>query len=228
MTAKKFIGIVVFTFLSLVLIEACTDMGSNVPMASTSPIISSIEPDSATAGDTVRVRGKNFGGTRGSNNLDFAPEIVARVFFLWTDTLIVALVPDSAATGNVFISVNGIESNGIQFKTPIHGTIISFSKTIQPILSSNCAVSGCHTGLSPSSGLNLSTYAGVRAGGNFFRTNVVIPYDSTDSDIMKMIRSSNNPLGIRMPESGKYASTGLPDSLIVQIGTWIQQGALNN
>jgi hypothetical protein len=32
----------------------------------------------------------------------------------------------------------------------------------------------------------------------------------------------------RMPFSGQYASTGLPDTMIAKVGLWIQQGALNN
>ncbi len=102
----------------------------------------------------------------------------------------------------------------------------SFATDVHPILLAHCATTGCHAGSTPSSGFNQSTYAGVRAGGVNYGTNVVIPGDSTNSGIMKELRGT----GIvgRMPFGGQYASTGLPDTMIVKIGLWIQQGALNN
>jgi len=102
----------------------------------------------------------------------------------------------------------------------------SFANDIHPILLANCATPGCHAGQNPSSGYNQSTYAGVRAGGVNYGTNVVIAGDSTNSGIMKELRGT----GIvgRMPFGGPYAATGLPDTMIVKIGLWIQQGALNN
>jgi hypothetical protein len=125
--------------------------------------------------------------------------------------------------------VGGIASNGFQFKTSVAvDTLISFSAKVLPIFLNNCAVSGCHSGSSPLAGFNPSTYQGLRAGGFTFGTSVVIAFDSTNSGVMQMIRSSANPYGLRMPQGGQYFATGLPDSLIVTIGTWIQQGALNN
>ena len=102
---------------------------------------------------------------------------------------------------------------------------VRFSTIVQPILLSNCAIPGCHTGSSPTSGFNQSSYAGVRAGGSQFGSSVVIPGDSTDSKIIQKLRGK---AGERMPLSGTYAATGLPDSMIVQIGTWIMQGAKDN
>jgi len=97
--------------------------------------------------------------------------------------------------------------------------------TVQLILLNNCAIPGCHTASSPASGFNQSSYAGVIAGGNQFGSSVVIPGDSTDSKIVQKLRGK---AGERMPLAGTYAATGLPDSLIVQIGTWIMQGAKDN
>lgn len=102
----------------------------------------------------------------------------------------------------------------------------SFANDIHPILLANCAIAGCHTGTSPVSGFNQSTYAGVRDGGVNYGVNVVIAGDSTNSGIMKELRGT----GIvgRMPFGGPFASTGLPDTMIVKIGAWIVQGATNN
>lgn len=112
-----------------------------------------------------------------------------------------------------------------------------FNRDVHPILLANCAISGCHSGSSPQAGFNQDTYAGVRAGGATFGANVVQPGDSSSSSsnnavgsgIMKMIRNVNNPFGnFRMPLTGPYSASGLPDSLIVKVGKWIHQGARNN
>ena len=114
---------------------------------------------------------------------------------------------------------------------------VRFSTVVHPILLANCAISGCHHPPAPTANFDQTTYAGVRAGGATFGPNVIHPGDSSyssastsvGSGIMKMLRNTNNPYGnFRMPQGGQYVSTGLPDSMIVQIGTWIMQGAKNN
>lgn len=219
----------IFIILFAAVIDSCKDMGSNVPVKPVTPIIAGIRPDSGAVGDTVAITGSSFGSVQGSSSILFAPGITATTILSWSNDTIVVKVPTGAVTGNVSISVNGTTSNGFQFKASTAVvTFVSFQTDVLPILLNNCAVSGCHTGSSPSSGFNASTYEGVRAGGSKYGTSVVIQNDSTNSGIMKMIRSTQNLYGIRMPPSGKYSATGLPDSLIVTIGTWIQQGASNN
>jgi len=102
----------------------------------------------------------------------------------------------------------------------------SFANDIHPILLANCATSGCHSGTSRASGFDQSTYAGVRAGGANYGTSIVIPGDSSNSGIMKVLRGTG--LVSRMPLSGTFASSGLPDTMIVKIGAWIVQNAPNN
>jgi hypothetical protein len=146
--------------------------------------------------------------------------------------------------GLIFL-VNIVESckdQGSEVLQPPQNPIVQddsvrFNRDIHPILLANCAISGCHAGSSPAANFNQETYTGVRAGGATFGTNVIKPGDSTysssatnvGSGIMKMLRNVNNPYGnFRMPLTGTYAATGLPDSMIVRIGKWIVQGALNN
>lgn len=226
---KNVTFIEVFVVLVLSGIGGCKDMGSNVPPPPVIPTITAIQPDSAVVGDTVTITGSNFGNTQGSSSILFSPGIAAAVVPLWGNTSIVVKVPSGAVTGNVSISVNGTTSNGFQFKTSVAvDTTVSFSARVLPILLANCAVSGCHSGTSPIANFNPSTYAGLRNGGFSYHQNVVLAGDSTNSGLMKMIRGTNNLYGLRMPQKGQYFTTGLPDSMIVTIGTWIKQGALNN
>jgi hypothetical protein len=217
-----------FILIIVVGLDACKDMGSEVPPTIPAPTITSIQPDSAAIGDTVTIKGANFGATQGTSSVFFAPGVTATVS-TWSDVSIRVKVPVGTATGAVSVTVNGTASNGVQFKTSTAtNSAVSFSAEILPIMMNNCAVSGCHTGSSPLAGFNPSTYAGLRAGGFTYGASVVIANDSTNSGLMKMIRGTNNLIGLRMPQKGQYFATGLPDSLIVAIGTWIQQGALNN
>ena len=85
---------------------------------------------------------------------------------------------------------------------------VTYSKTIKPILQSNCYTS-CHTGSNPNSGFRLDTYAGVKAkvdGGRLYGAVAHLPGFSA------------------MPKG----RPSLPQCDISQIKIWIDAGALNN
>jgi len=137
--------------------------------------------------------------------------------------------------------IQGCKDAGTEIPVPAAPPVVQddssrFNRDVHPILLANCAISGCHSGSSPLAGFNQETYAGVRAGGATFGTNVIQPGDSSSSSsnnavgsgIMKMVRNVNNQIMIRMPPQGTFSASGLPDSLIVKIGKWIKQGARNN
>lgn len=42
-------------------------------------------------------------------------------------------------------------------------SVITYQNKIEAIIQNNCAISGCHTGVSPTGGLFLDTYAQVKA-----------------------------------------------------------------
>lgn len=80
---------------------------------------------------------------------------------------------------------------------------VSFSATIQPILSQNCA--SCHSG----QGVDLTAYAGVR--------NLVVPGTPASSTLYSVVA------GGRMPPNGS-----LSQAQMQAIADWIYQGAQNN
>jgi hypothetical protein len=99
---------------------------------------------------------------------------------------------------------------------------VSFSKHVQPIYTSRCAISGCHVAPDPRAGLNLTKgvayantvnvpavqYTGVR----------VLPNDPANSILYLLVQDG------LMPARGDRLS-----SIEVQIiKKWIEQGALNN
>lgn len=84
---------------------------------------------------------------------------------------------------------------------------VTYHGTVKPILQAKCV--GCHSGASPSAGINLSTWAGV---------NSTAQAGSLTGSINHL--PSYSP----MPKSGPK----LPPCEIRQIEIWVSQGAPNN
>lgn len=83
-------------------------------------------------------------------------------------------------------------------------TGVSFSSEIEAIIVGNCAVSGCHVGASPQSGLDLSTYPDIKA-------------IADNGSLVGRITRSSGPL---MPPTG-----ALPNCEIEKIKLWVDRGA---
>lgn len=210
-----------FPFLLLAVLMAfmaasCDDLGDPVaPPAppSSSPVITSLLPDSGAVGDTVTILGSRFGASQGSSTIVFGT-VTASPIGAWNDSLLRTKVPAGAVTGAVKVTVNGTASSGRTFK--VLGTVaLSFSSDIVPIFSARgCA--GCHGG---SGGLNVTPYASLMAGGN--SGAVVVPFDGEGSRLVRKLRGT---AGTRMPQGG----SALPENEIQKFVQWINQGALNN
>lgn len=86
-------------------------------------------------------------------------------------------------------------------------TDVSFSAVVKPIIETNCQ--GCHSGGSPSGGINLSAYAGIKA----------------QADNGRLLGSIDWQEGFsRMPQGGPK----LDQCTVDQIAAWISDGAQNN
>ena len=91
---------------------------------------------------------------------------------------------------------------------------ISYSETIEPLISS---CTGCH---GSSAGLSLSSYANLMSGGN--SGAIVIAGDGSGSLIVKKLRGTAS--GSQMPKN----QNPLGEVTINLIETWINEGALDN
>lgn len=92
---------------------------------------------------------------------------------------------------------------------------VYFANTILPILTSNCAKSGCHDAASHQEGLVLNSYNGIM--------RIVIPGNASASKLVSVITSTSSDNIMPRPPS-----LPLTSSQITAIKTWINQGALNN
>jgi subtilisin family serine protease/PKD repeat protein len=77
--------------------------------------LQSITPNSAPLGETVTLKGKNFGSAQGSGYVEFPDGPHAQIES-WSDTQIICTVPQTATSGNLFVITDQMErSNGIYF-----------------------------------------------------------------------------------------------------------------
>jgi hypothetical protein len=108
------------------------------------------------------------------------------------------------------------------------GAAVSFQSDIEPLFDKSCA--SCHTpdGRSPIGlqvgGLNLSSYARVRAGGAVRGERDVVPGRPCASGLFQKV-SLSPPFGARMPLNGPPF---LEDGEIQLLHDWIAEGALEN
>lgn len=89
-----------------------------------------------------------------------------------------------------------------------------FVNDIMPLISSNCAMSGCHDNITHADGVRLTTYNQIQ--------NYVTPGDASNSELYKIIIKTN---GDRMPPPPMPPLTASQKALIKK---WIDQGARNN
>ena len=90
---------------------------------------------------------------------------------------------------------------------------VTYSGTISPLITSSCATTGCHSGSTPTAGLNLETYDKVMT--------LVTPNDLSKSYLYGVITHTQLP---KMPKN----ASKLADSDIENVKTWILNGAKND
>lgn len=88
---------------------------------------------------------------------------------------------------------------------------VYFANSILPLISSTCAMTGCHDAISHKEGVNLTTYSNIM--------KYVIPGNATSSKLYRVIKNGSMP-----PPPMSAWTTDQKNKLI----TWINQGAKNN
>lgn len=136
----------------------------------------------------------------------------------WAGLILLGALTAFYCSGN-----NGNE--GQEPATPISDP--SFSSHIQPIFTSNCALSGCHNNTAQA-GLNLSQGSAYSNLVNVNSTQVpnllrVSPSDATNSYLVMKIEGTQTS-GTRMPQG----RSPLSSVSIQNIKNWINRGAKNN
>lgn len=95
-----------------------------------------------------------------------------------------------------------------------HPDTVYFERDLLPLLSSNCAFSGCHDLGSAEDDIVLTTYE------NLMKSDIVRPFDAEDSDLYEAVTESD-PDKIMPPPP----NDPLTAAQIALIRKWIEQGA---
>jgi uncharacterized membrane protein len=125
------------------------------------------------------------------------------------DKMPLAPNPDLTAAQKATIGkwINEGAKNTVNCSSNCDTTLFKYSANIQPILAANCV--GCHSGAGASGGVNLSTYANVKA----------------IATAGQLIGAITHAQGFSpMPKNGAK----LPECQITQLKKWVAAGALNN
>lgn len=122
---------------------------------------------------------------------------------------------DDFTTPSNSSQTTGSTTGGIPEKT-CDSNVVYFEKDILPILTSNCAYSGCHDPGTASDGIILNSYD------NVIRTGGIISGSAHNSEIYEKITETDPE--DRMPPAPK---PHLSSVQIALIGKWINQGAKN-
>jgi formylglycine-generating enzyme required for sulfatase activity len=77
------------------------------------PQITALSKLTATIGETIAILGKNFGNPQTTSWVEFNGVKADPAKWLWTDTRIVAVIPEGATSGDVVVWVNNVPSNGV-------------------------------------------------------------------------------------------------------------------
>ena len=110
----------IIVFLSILLLSYC---------AFSIPHINGISPNSGLIGTTVTIKGTNFGESDGKHSVYFGGVTVpAENIQSWEDNEIILNVPEGAESGDVYVKVNGLESNHLYFK------VVEFSPVPQDLI----------------------------------------------------------------------------------------------
>lgn len=111
---------------------------------------------------------------------------------------------------------NNNPGNNTGSDIPCNPDSVYFEKDIMPILTSNCAMSGCHGNGSAQDGVDLTNYE------NIIRTGEVRQGDPDESELYEVLVEDDEDK--RMP----YGKAPLSSDQIFMIRKWIQQGAKKN
>ncbi len=92
-------------------------LGSSLP----NPVVSGITPATGAPGASVTIAGSGFGTTQGTSTINFNG--ASATVISWSNTSIVATVPDSATTGPVAVTVGNITGQGPTFTVAFNVTL---------------------------------------------------------------------------------------------------------
>jgi hypothetical protein len=136
------------------------------------PNITSLNPTSGPINTLVTIAGTNFGASQNASTVTFNG--VQASATNWSDTSVTAIVPSTASTGNVVVTVNGTASNGVLFTVTPPNPHITTVNPSSGAIGSSVTITG--TGFSSVQGSSTVTFNGtVSPPTSWSPTSIVVP-----------------------------------------------------
>jgi len=116
MAASVYVGLALSSWSGGLNTSTFDNLSVNAPSSGSGPYLSSLTPSSGIIGTQVTINGINFGGAQGSSTVTFngvSPQIVS-----WSPSQVTAQVAAGTRSGQVQMTVNGIQTNTLTFTLP--------------------------------------------------------------------------------------------------------------
>jgi hypothetical protein len=146
--------------------------------------ITSLSPRKGPVGTEVTIQGTGFGASQGSSIVTFNGQI--SIPRSWSDSKIIAPVPQQATTGPVIVRVNGVSSNHVTFiVTPLILDLVP----PEGCVGSSVSVNGLTFG--SSQGTSIVTFNGIPAnvtGWSSTSIRAIVPTGATTGPVVVTVR----------------------------------------
>ncbi len=166
-------------------------------VTSPGPSISSLSLTQGPVGATLTVNGSNFGTTQGSTTVTFNG-VTATSTANWSTANFDVTVPAGATTGNVVVTVGGVQSNGVLFTVTPPPSITSINPTSGPI-GTSVTITGTNFGPTVGTIQSFVTFNGIQTrASNWTNTSITapVPAGTTTGNVLVFVGgvSSNGVL----------------------------------
>jgi RHS repeat-associated protein len=197
----------------IVTVTVAGQSSSGASVFTPTPNITSISPAQAATGTQVTINGNSFGTSQGSSSVVFNG--VAAQVTSWTNSALQAVVPN-ATSGQVTITVNGVQSNGSAFA--VSPAIISITPN-PGMAGSSVTISG--TTFGPTQGSSTVTFNGLAAAVSGWSNGsivAVVPPNVTPGPVVVTVNGmASNGLGFSLPPPYHYSISYAPNGAVLGI-----------
>jgi hypothetical protein len=190
----------------VVTVSGVSSNGVLFTVTSPGPSISSLSLTQGPVGVTLTVNGSNFGTTQGSSTVTFNG-VQAIATANWSTASFDVTVPSGATTGNVVVTVGGVQSNGMSFTVTPPPNITSVSPTSGPI-GTSVTITGANFGPTVGTIQSYVTFNGTQTrASNWTNTSITapVPAGTTTGNVVVYVGG--------VPSNGILFTVTLPPSI---------------
>jgi hypothetical protein len=153
------------------------------------PSITSLTPNSGTIGTSVTIAGANFGASQGTSTVTFNG--IATTPTSWGAASIAAPVPNGATTGNVFVTVRSVASNGLLFTVSSPGPSLTSLGLTQGPVGAIVTITGTNFGATQgTSTVTFNGTAGTPSAWTATSIDVPVPVGATTGNVTVTVGGS--------------------------------------